>query len=260
MAEPLNLNTLTGLGADKLYYLSETTGQVKEANWWMRFKCFLGISSARQKISNLVTAVRASLLKLTGETNNATLESDLDGINRNKLVKGEMITTIAKNFCVANGTKIAKRVAAVEAEKFSAKCAFDFYRYYNENPSKAAKTTSIDANCDTVFSDLFNHAFKPVINGPLPMKEGYRLNMNEFDRLLNNKAVEVNNLLDEILKKIDFKGGKEGKPFVNQIIISLFNDDGTRKTNIRVDDLEPSGKVTAAKLKELEELEGDVEG
>ena len=263
MAVNLNLETLTSLDANKLYYLSGTTGQVKEANWWMRFKCFLGISSARQKISNLVDSVRASLLKLTGETNDDTLDSNLNGINRNKLVKGDMITRIANNFCATNGEKIAKRYVTGYVEKLSLQSSFKFCMNYDPSDASQSnldvKTRSIDANCATVFSDLFKHAFKPIVNGTLP-RNGYKPDMGRLRSSLDNKISDVNDLLNQILKKFEFKGGKVDKLFVQQITDSLFNDDGTRKTNISVDDLEPSGKVTAAKLKELEELEGDVEG
>ena len=60
MASNLNLDTIRNLDASKTYFLSSTTGQIKEASLWMRFKCAIGVQSARQKVNSLVDAVRTT--------------------------------------------------------------------------------------------------------------------------------------------------------------------------------------------------------
>ena len=39
----LNIDTIRSLEADKTYYLANSTGQIKEAGAWQKFKCFFGI-------------------------------------------------------------------------------------------------------------------------------------------------------------------------------------------------------------------------
>ena len=38
----LNIDTIRSLDANKTYYLANSTGQIKEAGAWQRFKCFFG--------------------------------------------------------------------------------------------------------------------------------------------------------------------------------------------------------------------------
>ena len=49
----LNIDTIRSLDANKTYYLANSTGQIKEAGAWQRFKCYFGIGDA--------LAVRAAL-------------------------------------------------------------------------------------------------------------------------------------------------------------------------------------------------------
>ena len=39
----LDINTLRSLDANKTYYLANSTGQIKEAGAWQRFKSYFGI-------------------------------------------------------------------------------------------------------------------------------------------------------------------------------------------------------------------------
>ena len=48
-APRVNLDTINALDADKRYFLSSTSGEIKEASWFMRIKCFFGVSSALAK-------------------------------------------------------------------------------------------------------------------------------------------------------------------------------------------------------------------
>ena len=65
-APQVNLDSINALNADKRYFLSSTTGEIKEASWWMRFKCAIGVKSALAKVNNLVDAVKTTLLERAG--------------------------------------------------------------------------------------------------------------------------------------------------------------------------------------------------
>ena len=47
---------LTQLRADKSYYLSNTTGTIKETGLWQWFKCFTGLGDGREKAKRLADA------------------------------------------------------------------------------------------------------------------------------------------------------------------------------------------------------------
>ena len=38
----ITLDTIRSLDANKTYYLANSTGEIKEAGAWQRFKCFFG--------------------------------------------------------------------------------------------------------------------------------------------------------------------------------------------------------------------------
>lgn len=103
VATNVNIDTLRNLEADKTYFLSSTTGQIKEASLWMRFKCAIGVQSARQKVANLVEAVRTTLLDAAGKTgDDAKLDTDIRTVSLKSMVKGSVIKDIASRFSVAN--------------------------------------------------------------------------------------------------------------------------------------------------------------
>ena len=52
------------------YYLSNTTGTIKKANFWQWIKCLTGLGDGRAKVQRLADAVKASLLA------NAELKQD----------------------------------------------------------------------------------------------------------------------------------------------------------------------------------------
>ena len=89
----VNLDALKNLDADKRYFLSSTTGEIKEASIWMRMKCAIGIKSAQQKVANLVDAVRATLLDAAGANKDERLDTDISGIKLTEFVKGSDIPT-----------------------------------------------------------------------------------------------------------------------------------------------------------------------
>ena len=50
---PINLDTIRSLNANKTYYLSNSTGEIKEAGRWQKFKCFFGVGDGREKAATL---------------------------------------------------------------------------------------------------------------------------------------------------------------------------------------------------------------
>lgn len=47
------LNTIRSLDANKTYYIANSTGEIKEAGTWQKFKCFFGVGDGRDKVQKL---------------------------------------------------------------------------------------------------------------------------------------------------------------------------------------------------------------
>ena len=117
----LNLNTIRSLDANKTYYIANSTGQIKEAGAWQKFKCFLGVGDARDKVQKLVDGVKVALLKASGESDNAALSAAIEEYEENHnwlfSASGGSLAGIASRFAVANADKIASASAGEIAGK-----------------------------------------------------------------------------------------------------------------------------------------------
>ena len=223
VASHVNLDTIKNLDASKTYFLSSTTGEVKEASFWMRFKCAIGVQSARQKVANLVDAVRTTLLDSAGKMTDDTLATALQTIDRRFMVKGSDITNIVGRFTVANNEKIVKasaeKCAADAAGIAATKTAYDMYNFgYGLG------------NTDAITS-IVKHALKPIISGELPISEDNGRKVLDDIQLKSTLADAAEKIRAEILDIM--KSGKLGaekidKLYAKHIIDTLYNADGTR--------------------------------
>ena len=233
VASNINLDTIKNLDASKTYFLSSTTGQVKEASLMMRFKCWLGVSSARQKVANLVDAVRTTLLKSADATQNAALDNDIRNVRLNEMVKGSVIKDIASRFSAANRQTIAKAAAARLAADVAGTAATKIsIKQYNSGKG------FVDTDA---IASIVNHALKPFISGDLPMhRDMYDEQVLDEQNLkwthLCPKAEEISALVIDIMKSDKLGGEKIDKLYAKHIIDTLFNKDGTRN-NKKIDDL-----------------------
>lgn len=73
MAMAISLDRICSLDANKTYYLANSTGEIKEATLWQKFKCKTGLGDGRAKVVRLAEAIKASLLDSAGQLNNETL-------------------------------------------------------------------------------------------------------------------------------------------------------------------------------------------
>ena len=235
VATNINIDTLKNLDANKTYFLSSKTGEVKEASLWMRFKCAIGVQSARQKVANLIDAVRTALLDAAGKTGgDATLDTNINSVKRTEMVKGSIIKDIASRFSVVNADAIAKRDAAKFAARFAETFATKFY---------LLKQKSVDVQ---VFASLLNHVFKGIIEGKLPMEDdGKSLDGLKFRGILEDAAYRAGNLIDEVTRSGKVQGGEIDKHYAKYMVDTLFNKDGTRNDR-RVTDLKTPMEVKAS--------------
>ena len=240
VAPHVNLDTLNRLDANKQYFLSSTTGQVKEASIWMRFKCAIGVASARQKVANLVDAVKASLLTAAGQTGNATLDTDIKTVDLTSMVKGSVIKDIAGRFSTANSETILKYDAAKVAKSVG-----------NQVAAKLSIRMFGIGKTDVVGS-IVAHALKPMIDDParLPMKETRDaggnvktvLDRNLLEAQLTAAAADAEKLVKSIASDQRLGCPNIDQNYAKHIIATLFNPDGTRNDKT-VGDLKTPGQV-----------------
>ena len=218
VAPKVNLESLQDLRADKQYFLSSTTGEIKEASLWMRFKCAIGIKSERQKVSNLLDAVRTSLLNAAKLDSNAALEENLRTVDMRYMVKGSDIQNIARRFSAANAQSMAKDAASrIISREVKIRVA-------------GLRTTHINLGDDAALGRIMKHALKPLL-ADLPMTTDTQgnsiLDTEAFNDRLYGPMNEVRELMDE-LSRADSSGEGIDEIYANYIIKTLFNDDGTR--------------------------------
>ena len=214
----VNLDALKNLDADKRYFLSSTTGEIKEASIWMRMKCAIGIKSAQQKVANLVDAVRATLLDAAGANKDERLDTDISGIKLTEFVKGSDILDIAGRFSKANEQKIVKREAEAVINDVAKLIARNVLK---EHPDKAR---SLDLVA------IAKHALKSSLAREMPVKRSGGSNVLDKDAFIGSLAgrkFPLENLLGRILKSGKLGDGKLDPYYAKYVVKTLFNEDGT---------------------------------
>lgn len=218
-----NLDTIRTLDANKTYYLSNTTGEIKEAGLWQKFKCAIGVKSAQRKVSNLIDAIRSSLIQESGLKTNDDLDQDIRAnINLKKSVKGSVLKDLVSRFSVADEeTRIQNR--ANMAIKNTARSATD--TLLATNPGMGDKEA---------LNMIFSHAMKAALRKDLPKSQdtlggSLRLNTTGFVSTLKPIEDEVVELLKDVLKNKALGPRGIDKAYAKHIIDTLFYADGTRR-------------------------------
>ena len=240
----VTLADISRLDANKSYFLSSTTGRIKEASIFMKIKCALGICGAREKVANLIEAVKTTLLRDAGKPADAQLDTDIKtDIDRGSNIKGSVLKNLARKFRTANSESFVRREAVRMANE-EAKLGFQFTH-------QKALTSGEEKDV----RQIFEHAFKPLIQGNLPtcVDNGHAelVTANFGDRL---KAVreEVVELLREIGSNARLGNPMIDRHYAYHIIKTLFNEDGTRNERT-VDDLMTRDEAFAHKLFDLDD-------
>ena len=118
---PINLDTIRSLNANKTYYLSNSTGEIKEAGRWQKFKCFFGVGDGREKAAKLVNAVKSALLEASDKITDTNLDTSIRNFNHNRShffsISGHAVTELAANFTAANAEDIARNQAGQIAKQ-----------------------------------------------------------------------------------------------------------------------------------------------
>ena len=242
----VNLDIIRSLDSDKKYYRSSTTGEIKEASFWLKCKCFFGVKSALLKVTNLVESVRTSLLKEAGMKSNAALDEYIrQSVNLNSSVKGSVLKDIVTRFAVADETAIVKNKAGKAIENSVRSAVRDII---------SSKPNIGDSSA---ISRIFSFALKPALNGNIPVvrEEGKqtKLNTTKFvENSIKPLKNDVSNLLLEISQNTKLGNPKIDKLYAKHIMATLFNADGTRNEK-GIDALKTPDQVRMEHVYQLED-------
>lgn len=112
----ITATALTQLDASKDYYLSNTTGTIKEAGFWQHFKCWTGWGDGRAKAARLADAIKTALLEDAAIKSEAKLTAELDGLDKTRSLLGSDLRQIASRFKADHAQAIATSDACRVAE------------------------------------------------------------------------------------------------------------------------------------------------
>ena len=235
----VTLADISRLNANKTYFLSSTTGRIKEASIFMKIKCALGICGAKEKVANLIEAVKTTLLRDAGKSADEQLDLDIKrDIDRGSNIKGSALQSLARKFRTANSDSFVRR----EAVRMANNEAMQGFQFTHQKVLTSGDEKDV--------KQIFDHAFKPLIQGNLPtcVGQGHAvLDAVDFGEQLKEKREEVVELLGEIGSNARLGNPMIDRHYAYHIIKTLFNEDGTRNEKT-VDDLMSRDEAFAHKL------------
>jgi len=226
----ISLDTLRTLDANKSYYLANSTGEIKEAGAWQRFKCALGIGDGRTKVARLVEAVKTSLLEAAGQKQDATLNESLAGLNTNKSLSGQALSQIARTFSAANADRIGK----IQAEKAVRLPIFDAMR-------ELTSAGEVDAAHAPFAEKILKHAVKDLIDHPPTHTDG-TLDLDRLNIEATRRLSAATHAISEIASNEALGRPQLNTYYAAHVIDTLFGPDGQRNDR-PVTDLKPANAL-----------------
>ena len=227
----ITLDTIRSLDANKTYYLANSTGEIKEAGAWQKFKCYFGIGDARQKVQKLIDQVKVALLAASHESDNAALSADIQNYNDERYVdvsaSGGALADIANRFAVANADKIASAEAGGIAAKRIHAAVKDSIRSClrrEDWPEDAER--------------YLERAAKPLVDHP-PMKDaggGRRvLDADAFEKQLADIFDGASNDLVHVATSARLGMPHFDKAYLDHVFATFYDENGVRNDKTEAD-------------------------
>ena len=227
----ITLDTIRSLDANKTYYLANSTGQIKEAGAWQKFKCYFGIGDARQKVQKLIDQVKVALLAASHESDNATLSADIKSFDDERAIddsaSGRSLADIANRFAVANADKIASAEAKAIAAKRIHAAVKDSIRSClrrEDWPEDAER--------------YLERAAKPLVDHP-PMKDaggGRRvLDADAFEKQLADILDGASNDLVHVATSARLGMPHFDKAYLDHVFATFYDENGVRNGKTEAD-------------------------
>jgi len=131
----INATTLQNLNANESYYLSSTTGEIKQAGWIQKLKCFFGIGDGRAKAAALAERVKEALLADGAIESEAELDGEIAGLNTNRSLSGSDLARIAMRFRTSHAEAVGRADARRSAEAIAERLADTWVRDHHIHPA-----------------------------------------------------------------------------------------------------------------------------
>ena len=227
----ITLDSIRSLDANKSYYLANSTGQIKEAGFWQKFKCFLGVGDGRAKVQKLIDQVKVSLLAASGETDNAALSSDIEnykgGHNSSYSDSGSSLKAIAERFSAVNADKIASATAGEIADK-------RIHADIKDSIRACLRREEWPVDVER----YLERAAKPLVAHP-PMKvlEGGRrvLDADAFEKQLKDILDGASNDLVHIANSERLGMPRFDKAYLDHVFATFYDENGARNDKTAAD-------------------------
>lgn len=181
----ITTTSLTQLSADKSYYLSNTTGTIKEAGWWQKFKCFTGLGDGRAKVQRLADAVRDALLSDAFLKSEAKLTAELNRLDTTDSLSGASLSQIASRFKADH----IKEVTTSDAYRIADKLADEQIKIWAKGKDIYPEKKSMEYIKKLALYSVQHHAdvaYEKFRDNPEGLKRKMKSDMNSLIVALNS--------------------------------------------------------------------------
>lgn len=181
----INTTALTQLSADKNYYLSNTTGTIKEAGWWQKLKCMTGLGDGRAKVQRLADAVRDALLADAFLKSEDKLTAELRDLDKTDSLSGASLSQIATRFKADH----IKEVSTSDAYRVAESIADDQVAMWAKNGDILPEKKSMEYIKQLALYSAQHHAdmaYDKYRDNPELMKRKMKSSMNSLIVALNS--------------------------------------------------------------------------
>ncbi len=134
----INATTLQNLDPRSSYYLSNTTGEIKQAGFTQWVKCFFGIGDGRAKAAALAARVKEALLADGAIESEATLDEEIGGLNKTRSLSGSALAAIASRFRASHAEAVGRADARRTAETIADDIVNSLVAKRNVHPDAAS--------------------------------------------------------------------------------------------------------------------------
>ena len=185
---PIDSSSLLRLDPNKSYYLSNTTGEIKEAGVIQWLRCKLGVGGGRAKAAALAEHIKTALLDEAAATGDSQLEADIGALDTKFSLSGRKLRDIARKFTI-------KKEARQSLEKHAGRYA-DIRAENNElvHPAPSAKA---------FMKKAFVYAGHSIIQAACGDR-GQAVDVDEFVRAKAFKLFSLTGFWDPLLEATEY--------------------------------------------------------
>ena len=239
-----NLDSIRNINANKSYYLSSTTGQIKEAGFWHNVKCFFS-ATEKAKGLHLMDAIKTALLEQDGLDSNISLEQSMKAMQFGSTISGRTLKDFVTRFRSSDTNAIVQQSARRITEQALVPSIKQLHKKLENTSLQGLKPI-----CQQVFKGLASSTELPTVS---LIDEGKVLdNVTFIHKNIKNALGEIEELCNQITSDERLGCPKIDVWYGNYIAKTLFNKDGTRN-NKTVHDLKPPMDVLVDNAYKLNE-------